>query len=248
MPKGLFTPKTHVFSAAEILLRKYQNPMHLNGARWRTTFFRGRTSRCLQNLVRQRVPFKCMVFWYIIYPQQNFRSRKKTRVFVFVCWSLTSLCHSNGHIETMPAREINPFTALTRIRSQFLRTQWSTSKHSEWTRLRFRTLSHRGGHVFGVNRPLGPIHTKNARLFGCGYSAADISKPHAFKWDPLADDVLEAAWSSPTEKNAKRRGQISCLTWSLPNSQLKTSITEGLFRPKTHVFSVAFCPYQSIHT
>ena len=28
-----------------------------------------------------------------------------------VCWSLTSLCHSNGHIETMPAREINPFTA-----------------------------------------------------------------------------------------------------------------------------------------
>ena len=44
-----------------------------------------------------------------------------------VCWSLTSLCHSNGHMETMPAREINPFTALTRIRSQFLRTQWSTS-------------------------------------------------------------------------------------------------------------------------
>ena len=43
--------------------------------------------------------------------------------FGLVCWSLTSLCHSNGHIETMPAREINPFTALTRIRSQFLRTQ-----------------------------------------------------------------------------------------------------------------------------
>ena len=42
---------------------------------------------------------------------------------VLVCWSLTSLCHSNGHIETMPAREINPFTALTRIRPQFLRTQ-----------------------------------------------------------------------------------------------------------------------------
>ena len=46
-----------------------------------------------------------------------------------VCRSLTSLCHSNGHIETMPAREFNPFTALTRIRSQFLRTQWSTSNH-----------------------------------------------------------------------------------------------------------------------
>ena len=40
-----------------------------------------------------------------------------------VCWSLTSLCHSNRHIETMPAREINPFTALTRIRYQLLRTQ-----------------------------------------------------------------------------------------------------------------------------
>ena len=25
-------------------------------------------------------------------------------VCLFVCWSLTSLCHSNGHIETMPAR------------------------------------------------------------------------------------------------------------------------------------------------
>ena len=60
---------------------------------------------------------------------------------LFVCWSLTSLCHSNGHIETMPAWEINPFTALTRIRSQFLRTQWSTSNHSEWTRLRLRPLS-----------------------------------------------------------------------------------------------------------
>ena len=71
---------------------------------------------------------------------------------------LTSLCHSNEHIETMPAWEINPFTALTRIRSQFLRTQWSTSNHqrvdtttpqsnhSEWTRLRIRQLSHRGWH------------------------------------------------------------------------------------------------------
>ena len=47
--------------------------------------------------------------------------------------------------------------------------------------------------VFGLNRPLGPIHTKDARIFCCGNSAADISKPHTFKWDSLADDVLEAA-------------------------------------------------------
>ena len=70
-------------------------------------------------------------------------------IWMFVCWSLTSLCHSNRHIETMPAREINPFTALTRIRSQFLRTQWSTSNHSEWTRLRIKPLSHRGWLIFG---------------------------------------------------------------------------------------------------
>ena len=29
-------------------------------------------------------------------------------VCLFVCWSLTSLCHSNGHIETMPARALLP--------------------------------------------------------------------------------------------------------------------------------------------
>ena len=52
-----------------------------------------------------------------------FGSGKAPGRFMFVCWSLTSLCHSNGHIETMLAREMNPFTALTRIRSQFLRTQ-----------------------------------------------------------------------------------------------------------------------------
>ena len=44
-PKGLFTPKTRVFSAAEILLRIYQNPIHLNGTRWRTTFWRQREVR-----------------------------------------------------------------------------------------------------------------------------------------------------------------------------------------------------------
>ena len=32
------------------------------------------------------------------------RGMDKLCVCLFVCWSLTSLCHSNGHIETMPAR------------------------------------------------------------------------------------------------------------------------------------------------
>ena len=56
---------------------------------------------------------------------------------------LESLCHSNGHIENMPAREIKPLTALTGIWSQFLQTQWWAIM-SEWTRLRLRPLSHRG--------------------------------------------------------------------------------------------------------
>ena len=60
--KGLFTPKTRVFSAAEILLRIYQNPIHLNWTRWRTRFWRQREVRRRNNVVRQRAPFKCMGF------------------------------------------------------------------------------------------------------------------------------------------------------------------------------------------
>ena len=59
---SIHTKDARIFSAAEILLRMYQNPIHLNGTRWRTTFFRRRTSRCLQNLIRQQVPFKCVGF------------------------------------------------------------------------------------------------------------------------------------------------------------------------------------------
>ena len=90
------------------------------------------------------------------------------------CWSSTSLCHSNGHIETMPAREINPFTALTRIRSQFLRTQWSTSNHSEWTRLLIRPLSHRAGSqsVEAESRRVTPG-------VSVGVSSSDIGIPGA---------------------------------------------------------------------
>ena len=44
-----------------------------------------------------------------------------------------------------------------------------------------------------LNGARWPIHTKDVRFICCGNSAADISKHHAFKWDPLADHVLEAA-------------------------------------------------------
>ena len=88
------------FSAAEILLRIYQNPIHLKGARWRTTFFRllrifqnpihlngtrwrtrfwrQREVRRRKNVVRQRAPFKCMVIWYI---RSRISAAEKTRVF-----------------------------------------------------------------------------------------------------------------------------------------------------------------------
>ena len=43
-----------------------------------------------------------------------------------------SLCHSNGHIETMPAREINPFTAQDSIpvsQDTVIDKQSSASEH-----------------------------------------------------------------------------------------------------------------------
>ena len=70
----------------------------------------------------------------------------------WVCWSLTSLCHSNGHIETMPAREINPFNALTRIRSEFFRTQWSTSNHQRVDMTTPQTAQPSGVSCFGRRR------------------------------------------------------------------------------------------------
>ena len=59
---------------------------------------------------------------------------------------------------------------------------------------------------------LGPIHTKDARFFGCGNSAADISKPHTFKWDHVGGRRFGGSVKFADGKNAKRRGQISCLT------------------------------------
>ena len=84
--------------------------------------------------------------------------------FGLVCYSLTSLCHINGHIETMPDREINPFTALTRIWSQFLMTQW-WAIISEWTRLRLRPLSHWGLALYPGTRIYIPIKIEMTKNF-----------------------------------------------------------------------------------
>ena len=43
-----------------------------------------------------------------------------------------------------------------------------------------------------VTIELGSIQTYKTHVFiCCGNAAADISKPHTFKWGPLADDVLD---------------------------------------------------------
>ena len=48
-------------------------------------------------------------------------------------------------MKTMPAREMNPFTALTGIRSQFLRdTMMSNHQRVDNTTMRLRPLRHRG--------------------------------------------------------------------------------------------------------
>ena len=54
----------------------------------------------------------------------------------------------------------------------------------------------------------GLFTPKTRVFFGCGNSAADISKSHTFKWGPLADEVLEAACISPTEKRRPPTGPI----------------------------------------
>ena len=40
------------------------------------------------------------------------------------------------------------------------------------------------------NTAKGLFTPKTRVFFFCGYSAADISKSHIFKWDPLADEVF----------------------------------------------------------
>ena len=146
----------------------------------------------------------------------------------FVCWSLTSLCHSNGHIETMPAREINPFTALTRIRYQFLRTQWSTSNHSEWTRLRLRPLSHRGwlGHVSGE----APAWPNTAQRHPCGWLAeqsncVDGHNGLIHGWVTQDIVLMQCAQNATLYQEWIQAWVTSCTCKAMPKACLMTTIT-----------------------
>ena len=49
--------RTHFFCYQNSTADLSKSHTFTNGTRWRTMFFRHRTSRCLQNFVRQRVPF-----------------------------------------------------------------------------------------------------------------------------------------------------------------------------------------------
>ena len=66
------------------------------------------------------------------------------------------LCHNNNHIEAMPARELNPFTALSGIRSQFLRTHAMTSNHQRVDKTTPQTAQPSGLAIrFYINLNLG---------------------------------------------------------------------------------------------
>ena len=49
---------------------------------------------------------------------------------------------------------------------------------------------------------------KTRVFFGCGNSAADISKPHTFKWGALADDVFPSANFTLPQKPRPPMGPI----------------------------------------
>ena len=117
-----------------------------------------------------------------------------------------------------PTSQIELYTTYTTILRQIERCQYVTcwtSNHSSLvqtssgacfvSRSNFTSFVHAVGlnnvHKWVLNRRPKGLFTPKAHLFFCcGNSAADISKPHTFKWNPLADDVLEAAWSWPTDK------------------------------------------------
>ena len=53
--------------------------------------------------------------WINQYPHQNLHQHASSCHYLirisgiyWACWSLTSLCHSNGHIDTMPAKKLKP--------------------------------------------------------------------------------------------------------------------------------------------
>ena len=130
----------------------------------------------------------------------------------FGCIALHFECVVVFHAHCFPSNPLGHIN--TQFRITFAVTQLATDDSSIWQGIMVATdnsIDREGIRVKCVLGKtmwsrLGSIHTKDARFFCCANSAADISKSHTFKWDPLADEVLEAAWSSPTEKTSSANG------------------------------------------
>ena len=177
--------KTRVFSAAEILLWIYQNPIHLNGTCWRTTFWRQREVRRRKKTARPNFMLD------LIPAQQPIKNQHQ------ILWC--------GYQHVITSRPITALVCMRRPAFFLLRCECSGTDKTQ----RKKTC------VLGLNRPLGGpygLFTAKTRVFFCCVnSAADISKSHTFKWGPLADEILDASRSSPTEKK-DCCGQVTCLT------------------------------------
>ena len=114
-----------------------------------------------------------------------------------------------GVVTTLGSRPSRPHRVLCQIAEPW-RLFWACSKQTPW-------LGDHGDHstMAGVSttfiprlwrpwralRPFsvtvevqsGSIHTKDARCFCCGNSAADLSNPHTFQWGTLTEDVFPSA-------------------------------------------------------
>ena len=146
----------------------------------------------------------------------------------------------------MPAREINPFTALTRIRSQFLRTQWSTSNHqrvdtttpqtaqpsgwpqflrtqwraiSEWTRLRLRPLSHRADFNY-----IWTKFSKSKHSYGLLEFNVSLSQ-----WWHI--ETMPAREMNPFTALTRIRSQFLRTQWSMSNHQRVDMTTPQTAQP-----------------
>ena len=111
--------------------------------------------------------------------------------------------------------------------------------------------------VFGLNRPWEPIHQftpKTRVFFCCGNSAADISKPHTFKWGTLADVVFPSANFAASKTSSANGSHLNVWDFDMsaaefPQQKKRTSLVwlgpNGLFRPTAEKPSGFFCCWNS---
>ena len=119
------------FSAAETLLRIYQNPIHLYGLIWgplADTFFRRRTSHCLQNLVRQRVwhpqMWKCRYMWKVAKCEKN--STLNVNIDA-ICEKITLNVKKLGSLNVSIISTLNVLKSTLYVQTLFWRYLWKSN-------------------------------------------------------------------------------------------------------------------------